>query len=109
MDNPPSVTSAPVPQFSIPKGILGQPTCHTHPHMVEKDNLTCGITQAEFRERRETLVRKLAAEVENMHKTHIVSVVWYHSISDFLVHKIIEGFGLLYLIWSEACRYMVFE
>lgn len=73
LGNPPSVTTA--SQFTIPKGILGQPTCHTHPHMIPMDNLTCGITQAEFRERRETLVRKLAAEEENMHKTHIVSVI----------------------------------
>ncbi|KOB68397.1 putative xaa-pro dipeptidase app [Operophtera brumata] len=70
--NPPSET--PVAQFAIPKGILGQPTCHTHPHLVPKDNLTRGITQAEFRERRETLVGKLVADVDNMHKTHIIVI-----------------------------------
>ncbi|KAG6460790.1 hypothetical protein O3G_MSEX012217 [Manduca sexta] len=62
------------PQFTIPKGILGQATCHTHPHLIQQDHLTCGITQMEYRERRETLVSRLVAEVENMHKSHIIVI-----------------------------------
>ncbi|KAG7303871.1 hypothetical protein JYU34_010773 [Plutella xylostella] len=61
-------------QFSIPKGILGQPTCHTHPHMIGPGQLTCGITQAEYRERRETLVAKLLAESQDAHKNHIIVI-----------------------------------
>ncbi|XP_013144455.1 PREDICTED: probable Xaa-Pro aminopeptidase 3 isoform X2 [Papilio polytes] len=63
-----------VPQFSIPKGILGQPTYHTHPHMIAKGHLTCGITQMEYKERRDTLVNKLIAEVDNVHKSHIIII-----------------------------------
>ncbi|CAH2068220.1 unnamed protein product, partial [Iphiclides podalirius] len=63
-----------VPQFSIPKGILGQPTCHTHPHMISQGHLTCGITQMEYKERRDTLVSKLIAEVDNVHQTHIIVI-----------------------------------
>ncbi|XP_053602058.1 xaa-Pro aminopeptidase 3-like [Plodia interpunctella] len=59
---------------SIPKGIFGQPTCHTHPHLIRPEQLTCGITQAEYRERREMLVNKLVAEVGNEHKTHIIVI-----------------------------------
>lgn len=62
------------PQPLIPKGILGQPTCHTHPHLIQQDYLTCGITLTEYKERRETLVRKLASEVNNVHKTHIIVI-----------------------------------
>lgn len=62
-------------QFSVPKGILGQPTCHTHPHMISQGHLTCGITQMEYKDRRDTLVSKLVAEVNNVHQTHIVSVI----------------------------------
>lgn len=72
VEHPPGQRS--VPQFSIPAGILGQATCITHPHMIPKDHLTCGITQAEYNERRETFVAKLVAEVDSMHKHHIVSV-----------------------------------
>lgn len=60
-------------QKFIPKGILGQPTCHTHPHLIPEDHLTHGIMQAEYKERRERLVSKLAKEMENVHTTHIVS------------------------------------
>ncbi|KAI8429372.1 hypothetical protein MSG28_000017 [Choristoneura fumiferana] len=38
-----------VPKFQIPKGIMGQPTCHTHPHMIPPDFLTCGITQMDIK------------------------------------------------------------
>ncbi|XP_014359819.2 xaa-Pro aminopeptidase 3 [Papilio machaon] len=63
-----------VPQFSIPKGIVGQPTYHTHPHMIPKGHLTCGITQMEYKERRDTLVNKLIAEVDNIHKNHVIVI-----------------------------------
>ncbi|XP_063373388.1 xaa-Pro aminopeptidase 3-like [Cydia amplana] len=63
-----------VSKFQIPKGIMGQPTFHTHPHLIEPDFLTCGITQMEYRERRETLVQKLAAEVQNEHQSHIIVI-----------------------------------
>ncbi|XP_047526188.1 xaa-Pro aminopeptidase 3-like [Pieris napi] len=62
-----------IQQFSIPKGILGQPTCHTHPHLISHGYLTCGVTQLEYKERRETLVSKLA-EAENLHKTHVIVI-----------------------------------
>ncbi|XP_022125931.2 xaa-Pro aminopeptidase 3 [Pieris rapae] len=62
-----------IQQFSIPKGIFGQPTCHTHPHLISHGNLTCGVTQLEYKERRETLVSKLA-EAENLHKTHVIVI-----------------------------------
>lgn len=57
----------------IPKGIMGQLTCHTHPHLITEDCLTGGVTQAEYIGRREKFVSKLVAEVNNPHKTHIVS------------------------------------
>ncbi|GBP08309.1 Xaa-Pro aminopeptidase 3 [Eumeta japonica] len=63
-----------VSHFSIPRGVMGQPTCYTHPHLVEPGHLTCGITQAEFRERRDSFVNKLATEVQNIHKTHIIVI-----------------------------------
>ncbi|XP_028177965.1 xaa-Pro aminopeptidase 3-like [Ostrinia furnacalis] len=72
IENPPGMK--PAPQFSIPHGIFGQATCHTHPHLIQPGHLTCGISQIEFRERRETLVNKLAAEFENMHKSHIIVI-----------------------------------
>uniref|UniRef100_A0A2A4K371 Aminopeptidase P N-terminal domain-containing protein n=1 Tax=Heliothis virescens TaxID=7102 RepID=A0A2A4K371_HELVI len=62
------------PPFSIPRGNLGQPTCYTHPHLISEEHLTCGITQAEFRERRETLIRNLAGETENAHRSHIIVI-----------------------------------
>ncbi|KAH9629610.1 hypothetical protein HF086_002546 [Spodoptera exigua] len=63
--------------FVIPKGTFGQPTCHTHPHLIKEEHLTWGITQAEYKKRRETLVQKLVAESENMHNTHI-SILFVH-------------------------------
>ncbi|CAG5035273.1 unnamed protein product [Parnassius apollo] len=72
IEMPPDVKT--IPQFSIPKGILGQPTCHTHPHMISQGHLTCGITQMEYKERRDTLVSKLIAEVDNIYKTHIIVI-----------------------------------
>ncbi|VVC92438.1 unnamed protein product [Leptidea sinapis] len=73
IDAPPS-SSREIAQLTIPKGILGQPTCHTHPHLIQQGQLTCGITQQEYKERRETFVRKLLAEVENVHKTHLIVI-----------------------------------
>ncbi|XP_013185348.2 xaa-Pro aminopeptidase 3 [Amyelois transitella] len=61
-------------RFTIPKGIFGQPTCHTHPHLIRPEQLTCGVTQMEYRERREMLVNKLVAEVGNEHKTHVIII-----------------------------------
>ncbi|CAB3221610.1 unnamed protein product [Arctia plantaginis] len=58
----------------IPKGIMGQLTCHTHPHLITEDCLTGGVTQAEYVARREKLVSKLVAEVNNPHKTHIIVI-----------------------------------
>lgn len=72
IEHPPGLKA--VPQYTIPKGIFGQPTCHTHPHMVPSDHLTCGITQLEYKERRDTLVSKLAAEIDNKNKTHIIVI-----------------------------------
>ncbi|XP_068628724.1 xaa-Pro aminopeptidase 3-like [Battus philenor] len=72
MDIPPEETS--LSQFTIPKGIVGQPTCHTHPHMISPGHLTCGITQMEYKERRDTLVNKLLSEVDNAHKSHVIVV-----------------------------------
>ncbi|KAL4721133.1 hypothetical protein ACJJTC_009413 [Scirpophaga incertulas] len=60
--------------LAVPKGILGQATCHTHPHLIQPGHLTCGITQLEYKERRETLVNKLISEVENIHKSHIIII-----------------------------------
>ncbi|XP_022825118.1 probable Xaa-Pro aminopeptidase 3 isoform X1 [Spodoptera litura] len=60
--------------FVIPKGTFGQPTYHTHPHLIKEEHLTWGVTQAEYKKRRETLVAKLVAESENMHNTHIVVI-----------------------------------
>nr|XP_034823964.1 xaa-Pro aminopeptidase 3 isoform X2 [Maniola hyperantus] len=58
----------------IPKGILGQPTCHTHPHMIPSGQLTCGITQQEYKERRDNLVAKLLEESVHIHKSHIIII-----------------------------------
>ncbi|XP_045761672.1 xaa-Pro aminopeptidase 3-like isoform X2 [Maniola jurtina] len=58
----------------IPKGILGQPTCHTHPHMIPNGQLTCGITQQEYKERRDNLVAKLLEESQHIHKSHIIII-----------------------------------
>ncbi|PZC74238.1 hypothetical protein B5X24_HaOG208164 [Helicoverpa armigera] len=62
------------PLFFVPRGNFGQPTCHTHPHLISEEHLTCGISQAEYKERRETLVKKLAGEAENIHKSHIIVI-----------------------------------
>lgn len=51
---------------------MGQPTCHTHPHLVQPDCLTWGMTQMEYKDRRDRLVSKLVGEAVNMHNTHIV-------------------------------------
>lgn len=72
IENPPGIKKA--PELSIPQGILGQATCHTHPHLIGPDQIINWLTQTEFRERRETFVNKLVAEVENINKTHIVSL-----------------------------------
>ncbi|XP_059056542.1 xaa-Pro aminopeptidase 3-like [Achroia grisella] len=72
VENPPGIKN--VPQFSIPKVVVGQATCHTHPHLVPPGQLTCGITQMEYRERRDTLVNKLMEEVGNVHKAHIIVI-----------------------------------
>ncbi|CAK1548077.1 unnamed protein product [Leptosia nina] len=69
--NPPDVKY--IPELKIPQGVLGQPTCHTHPHLISTGYLTCGITQMEYKERRETLVSKLV-EAENVHKTHVIVI-----------------------------------
>lgn len=61
-------------QYHIPKGAMGQPTCHTHPHLISPDHLTSGVTQAEYKDRRDIFVHKLVAEIQNEHKTHIVSI-----------------------------------
>ncbi|CAH2242453.1 jg20448 [Pararge aegeria aegeria] len=58
----------------IPKGILGQPTCHTHPHLIPNGQLTCGITQQEYKERRDSLLSKLLEESEHIHKSHILVI-----------------------------------
>ncbi|XP_023948956.2 xaa-Pro aminopeptidase 3 [Bicyclus anynana] len=58
----------------IPKGILGQPTYHTHPHLIPNGQLTCGITQQEYKERRDNLVAKLLEEPEHIHKTQIIVI-----------------------------------
>ncbi|XP_026728786.1 xaa-Pro aminopeptidase 3 [Trichoplusia ni] len=60
--------------LSIPKGIMGQPTCHTHPHLVQPDCLTWGMTQLEYKDRRDRLVSKLVGEAVNMHNTHIIVI-----------------------------------
>lgn len=62
--------------FSIPIGEMGQPTCHTHPHLVPAGQLTCGVSQAEYVDRRDTLVRKLQMEILNEHHNHVVSLFW---------------------------------
>ncbi|CAH2989792.1 unnamed protein product [Chilo suppressalis] len=72
VENPPGVKT--MPQFTVPTGILGQATCHTHPHLIQPGYLTCGITQMEYRERRETLVNKLVSEMENTHQSHIIVI-----------------------------------
>ncbi|KAL0850558.1 hypothetical protein ABMA28_012333 [Loxostege sticticalis] len=71
IENPPGMKA---PQMSIPQGIFGQATCHTHPHLIQPGHLTCGITQMEYKERRETLVNKLVSEMENIHKSHIIVI-----------------------------------
>lgn len=75
VENPPGLATN--TQFSIPKCIVGQPTCYTHPHMIAEGHLTCGITQQEYKERRDTLVNKLNAEPDHAHKFHVVSEVSY--------------------------------
>ncbi|XP_045453239.1 xaa-Pro aminopeptidase 3-like [Melitaea cinxia] len=72
VENPPGFASN--TQFSIPKCIVGQPTCYTHPHMIAEGHLTCGITQQEYKERRDTLVNKLNAEPDHAHKSHVVII-----------------------------------
>ncbi|XP_049885679.1 xaa-Pro aminopeptidase 3-like [Pectinophora gossypiella] len=62
------------PQFAIPKGVMGQPTCYTHPHMVQEGYLTCGITQAEYVDRRDMLVTKLTQEIENENTNHLIVI-----------------------------------
>ncbi|XP_061383013.1 xaa-Pro aminopeptidase 3-like [Danaus plexippus] len=69
--NPPDVMSE---TTTIPKGILGQPTCHTHPHLISDGHLTCGITQQEYKDRRDTLVEKLVSSKENEHRSHIIVI-----------------------------------
>ncbi|XP_072935303.1 xaa-Pro aminopeptidase 3 [Epargyreus clarus] len=64
----------PASQFAIPNCIVGQPTYHTHPHMIPHGHLTCGITQAEYKERRDTFVGKLVSEINNVHKNHIIVI-----------------------------------
>ena len=71
-----------VSHMSIPKGNLGQPTHHTHPHLISQEHLTCGVTQAEYKERRERLVNKLLEEVVNIHTTHIVSFLFLFYFND---------------------------
>lgn len=71
----------------IPKGILGQPTCHTHPHMIPNGQLTCGITQEEYKERRDNLVAKLLEESEHIHKSHIVSIIGFITAIVVLTHS----------------------
>ncbi|KAJ8734312.1 hypothetical protein PYW07_014863 [Mythimna separata] len=66
--------SNPIDLFGIPKGTLGQPTYHTHRHMItDQDHLTCGITQAEYKERRERFVSKLTEEL-NVNAAHIIVI-----------------------------------
>lgn len=69
--NPPDILTK--PQFKIPEGVVGQPTCYTHPHLIQEGHLTCGITQQEYKDRRDILVKKLEAIPEHSHKSHIVS------------------------------------
>ncbi|XP_026501213.2 xaa-Pro aminopeptidase 3-like [Vanessa tameamea] len=72
VENPPNLIAS--SQFRIPKCIVGQPTCYTHPHMISEGYLTCGITQQEYKERRDTLVSKLVAETEHAHKSHVIVI-----------------------------------
>ncbi|XP_038209094.1 xaa-Pro aminopeptidase 3-like [Zerene cesonia] len=72
MQNPPD--SELRTQFTIPNGIVGQPTFHTHPHLIPHGHLTCGITQMEYKERREALVSKLISEVDNVHRSHVIVI-----------------------------------
>ncbi|XP_073947467.1 xaa-Pro aminopeptidase 3-like [Choristoneura fumiferana] len=88
-----------VPKFQIPKGIMGQPTCHTHPHMIPPDFLTCGITQMEYKERREILVQKLLLEVNNVHKSHIIVIPAAHKqyMSDKIPYVFRQNSDFFYL------------
>ncbi|KAI5631650.1 metallopeptidase family m24 domain-containing protein [Phthorimaea operculella] len=61
------------PQYKIPQGIMGQPTCYTHPHMVEEGYLTCCIKQEEYVDRRDTLMTKLSQECDQ-NANHIVVI-----------------------------------
>ncbi|XP_004928657.1 xaa-Pro aminopeptidase 3 [Bombyx mori] len=72
IDHPPGAVERPT--LSIPQGTFGQATCHTHPHLIQQGHLTCGITQKEYAERRETLISRLVSEAPNVHKTHIVVI-----------------------------------
>ncbi|KAJ8734511.1 hypothetical protein PYW08_013761 [Mythimna loreyi] len=64
----------PIDLLGIPKGNLGQPTYHTHRHIIRsEDYLTCGITQAEYKERRERFVSKLTEEL-NVNASHIIVI-----------------------------------
>lgn len=73
METPQGQKEQPGISLSIPIGEMGQPTCHTHPHLVPAGQLTCGVPQAEYVDRRDTFVRKLQMEVENDHVNHVVS------------------------------------
>ncbi|KAJ2946683.1 hypothetical protein O0L34_g12744 [Tuta absoluta] len=61
------------PQYTIPQGIMGQPTCYTHPHMVEEGYLTCCVKQEEYIDRRDTLMTKLSQDV-NQNASHIIVI-----------------------------------
>lgn len=76
METPQGQKEMPGISLSIPTGEMGQPTCHTHPHLVPPGQLTCGVSQAEYVDRRNTFVKKLQMEIANEHLTHVVSLFW---------------------------------
>ncbi|XP_017042019.1 xaa-Pro aminopeptidase 3 [Drosophila ficusphila] len=47
------------------KGNLGQPTCVSHPHLIQPDELVPGVEQNEFKERRSQLMQNIRAYVRS--------------------------------------------
>lgn len=57
----------------IPLGVLGQATCHSHPHLIEEQFLTHSVTQAEYAGRRAELVKRLVEEVPE-DRAHVIVI-----------------------------------
>ncbi|XP_026323865.1 xaa-Pro aminopeptidase 3-like [Hyposmocoma kahamanoa] len=74
METPQGQKEQPRISLSIPTGEMGQPTCHTHPHLIPAGQLTCGVSQAEYVNRRDFFVRKLQMEMENEHLNHVIVI-----------------------------------